>query len=123
EEGPEGSLFKAYRDKLAFAEDWLGREVSPLDADIAAWMGFLGAYGADGSPFDLLGGLGLGMNDLSRLSRKWKKRLAEDEKLRKQAAELAKKDLKTAPKVRVSEGELKPFPWSKGRAAPEETKR
>jgi hypothetical protein len=125
EEGQDGPIFAAYRDKLAVAEDWLGRgrEIPPLDADIAAWMGFLGAYAADGSPFDLLQGLGLGLNDLSRLSRKWQKRLAEDEKVRKQAAELARKNLKTAPKVRVSEAELKPFPWSKGKAEPEETRR
>jgi len=85
------ATFESYRARLGEAEDWLGRKVTPLDDDLAAWMGFLGAYGAHTAPFDLLGGLGLGTGDLGRLQRRWQKRLASDEELAKQAAELAKK--------------------------------
>jgi hypothetical protein len=107
------ATFESYRAKLGEAEDWLGREVTPLDDDLAAWMGFLGAYGAHQAPFDLLGGLGLKMGDLGRLQRRWQKRLATDEALAKQAVELAKQKPRTAPTVSAAKGVLKPFPWSK----------
>jgi hypothetical protein len=105
--------FESYRAKLGEAEDWLGRSVTPLDEDLTAWMGFLGAYAGHAAPFDLLGGLGLGMSDLGRLQRRWTKRLASDQELAKQAAELAKKKPSAVPKVSAAKGVLKPFPWSK----------
>ena len=120
------ATFESYRAKLGEAEDWLGRKVTPLDEDLAAWLGFLGAYAAHAAPFDLLGGLGLGMNDLGRLQRRWSKRLAEDQELAKQAAELAKTKPRAVPKVSAAKGVLTPFPWSKkgapDRAAPPEAK-
>ena len=107
------ATFESYRAKLGEAEDWLGRKVTPLDDDLAAWMGFLGAYGAHQAPFDLLGGIGLGMGDLGRLQRRWTKRLATDDELAKQAAELAKTKPTALPKVSAAKGVLRPFPWSK----------
>ena len=110
------TTFESYRARLGEAEDWLGRKVAPLDDDLAAWLGFLGAYGKHTAPFDLLGGLGLGMNDLGRLQRRWDKRLKADQELAKQAEELAKKKPSAVPKVSAAKGVLKPFPWSKRRA-------
>ena len=107
------ATFESYRAKLGEAEDWLGRKVTPLDDDLAAWMGFLGAYGAHQAPFDLLGGIGLGMGDLGRLQRRWTKRLATDDELAKQAAELAKTKPTALPKVSAAKRVLRPFPWSK----------
>lgn len=113
------TTFESYRARLGEAEDWLGRSVKPLDDDLAAWMGFLGAYGAHAAPFDLLRGLGLGMSDLGRLQRRWEKRLATDAELAKQAAELAKQKPRAVPRVSAAKGVLKPFPWSKkGAPAP-----
>ena len=110
------ATFASYRARLGEAEDWLGRKVAPLDDDLAAWLGFLGAYAKHAAPFDLLGGLGLGMNDLGRLQRRWHQRLEADQELAKQAAELAKKKPSAIPKVSAAKGVLKPFPWSKQRA-------
>ena len=107
------TTFESYRAKLGEAEDWLGRKVTPLDEDLAAWLGFLGAYAAHAAPFDLLVGLGLGMSDLGRLQRRWSKRLAEDQELARQAAELAKSKPSAVPKVSAAKGVLLPFPWSK----------
>jgi hypothetical protein len=111
------ATFEAYRAKLGEAEDWLGRKVTPLDEDLPAWLGFLGAYAAHKAPFDLLGGLGLGMSDLGRLQRLWQKRLEGDAELAKQAAELAKQKPSALPKVSAAKGVLRPFPWSKQGAA------
>jgi len=117
-DGPDGPIFLAYRDRLAVAEDWLARPVEPLDGDVAAWVGFCGAFSRHAAGFALLAGLGLGMNDLARLTRRWAKRMAEDEGVRKRAAELTRKEVAEAPSVRAGPAKLKPFPWSKGRAAP-----
>ncbi len=120
------ATFESYRTRLGEAEDWLGRKVTPLDDDLAAWLGFLGAYAVHAAPFDLLGGLGLGMNDLGRLQRRWSKRLAEDQELAKQAVDLAKTKPSAVPRVSAAKGVLTPFPWSKkgapGKAAPPEVK-
>ena len=118
--GPEGPLFREYRDKLVVAEDWLTRPIDPLDGDLAAWLAFLGAFSAHAAPFELLQSLGLGMNDLARMQRRWAKRMSEDEQLGKKAAELAKKQPGELPRVRAGEAKLKPFPWSKAgaRSAP-----
>lgn len=113
------ATFDSFRARLGEAEDWLGRAVTPLDDDLAAWMGFLGAYAAHAAPFDLLSGLGLGMSDLGRLQRRWQRRLDGDAELAKQAAELAKQRPSAVPKVSAAKGVLRPFPWSKlGAAAP-----
>ncbi len=113
-DGVEGPLFTALRDKRAVAEDCLARAVAPIDADLGAWMSFLHAYGAHPAPAKLLEDAGLGLNDLSRLQRRWARRMAEDAALPKQAAELAKKGLAPLPALRVERAQLKPFPWSRG---------
>ncbi len=115
-EGIAGPLFAELSAKRAVAEDCLARGVAPIDADLAAWMSFLAAYGAHAAPFELLQGNGLGLNDLSRLQRRWARRMAEDPRLPKQAAELAKKGPGPLPPLRVDRSVLKPFPWSPGAA-------
>jgi hypothetical protein len=117
EDGAEGALFAAYREKRGLAEDHLSRKVDPIDSDLGAWMSFLRAWGDHPSPFDLLGGAGLGMNDMARLQRRWAQRLAQDAALQKQAADLAKKGPGPLPAIKVQAGALQPFPWSKGTKA------
>jgi hypothetical protein len=112
----EPATFESYRLKLGEAEDWLGRKVTPLDEDLVAWMGFLGAYTAHPAPFVLLDGLGLKMGDLGRLQRRWQKRLTTDAELAKQAAEVAKQKPNAVPSISAAKGVLRPFPWSKSGA-------
>jgi hypothetical protein len=113
-DGTSGPVLARFRDKRVVDEDTLDRGVTPIDADLAAWMSFLQAYGAHRAPFEMLGQAGLRLNDMSRLQRRWSRRLAADEALRRQAAELAKKGLGPLPPLRVQPGALKPFPWSRG---------
>jgi hypothetical protein len=113
------ATFAAYRVKLGEAEDFLHRKVTPLEDDLPAWLGFLGAYSAHKAPFELLGGMGLRMNDMARLQRRWSKRMAEDAELSKQAAELARKKPDRPAQVTAESIELKPFPWSKRKGSPE----
>jgi hypothetical protein len=115
-EGTAGPLFAELSAKRIVAEDCLARGVAPIDADLAAWMSFLAAYGAHAAPFELLKGKGIGLNDLSRLQRRWARRMAEDERLPKQAADLAKKGPGPLPPIRVDPPVLKRFPWSPGAA-------
>ncbi len=115
-DGAEGPVFAAFRDKRAMAEDCLARAVAPIDSDLGAWMSFLHAFGAHPAPGELLSGAGLGVNDLSRLQRRWARRMAEDANLPKQAAELAKKGPGPLPSLHVDPPALRPFPWSLGRA-------
>jgi hypothetical protein len=120
-DGPSGPLFTDFCAKKALAEDTLARAVAPIDADLAAWMSFLRAYGAHAAPDQLLAAAGLGLNDLSRLRRRWDQRLKEDAKLKEQAAEIAKKGPGPLPPLRVEPPRWKRFPWSKG-PAPEPPK-
>lgn len=116
-DGASGPIFAEYAAKRAMAEDCLARGVAPIDEDLEAWMGFLNAYGAHPAPAEWMASLGLGMNDLARLQRRWARRLEQDEALAKRAAEFAKKGIdKEAPKLRVAPAKLVPFPWSKGAA-------
>lgn len=115
EDGPQGALFQAYCEKLGEAEDWLVRGVTPLDDDLEAWLSFLHAWSESATPFELLKSAGLRMNDVSRLQRRWARRLAEDAALQKRAAEMAKKDPGPMPTIHTDVAELKTFPWSKGR--------
>ena len=112
-DGAEGPIFTAFREKRGEAEDCLDRSVKPIDADLGAWLAFLHAWAKHPAPFDLLSGAGLRLSDVARLTRRWSRRMAEDEALRKKAAEIAKKGPGPMPAVRVGPSELKPFPWSK----------
>lgn len=79
--GTAGGLVQRYQAELAAAEDWLTRPVTPIDGDLASWMIFLNAYSAAPDPAALLARHGLGLNDLSRLSRLWKQRIEDDPSL------------------------------------------
>ena len=114
-DGASGPIFAEYAAKRATAEDCLARGVAPIDEDLEAWMGFLRAYGAQPAPAEWMASLGLGMNDLARLQRRWARRLKQDEALAKRARELAEEGIdQGAPKLQVAPRKLVPFPWSKG---------
>jgi hypothetical protein len=80
----------AYRAELAGAEDRLSRRITPLDDDLAGWVGFLNAFSTSGEPGGTLAQAGLGPNDIARLSRRWGRRLEQEAALQKRAAELLK---------------------------------
>lgn len=113
-EGHGGALSSAFQDKLAEATRWLGRTVAPLEEDLSAWIGFLGAYAAEESPSALLDRLGLRGDDVQRLVRAWKRRTDGDESLAKKARDLLAKNLRIVPAVQVGAARLRPFPWSPG---------
>jgi hypothetical protein len=94
-----GELLATYRRALAAAEDRLSRRVSPLDDDPAAWVSFLAAFSANPSPKELLDTLGIGMNDLSRLQRRWARRIEEAPSVEKQIVELQKKAPRKLPPI------------------------
>ncbi len=110
--GPSGPLQARYRDAVAFAQGWLGRRVDPLDVDLEAWLGFLGAFSAHAAPFDLLKDLGLSPADLSRVQGAWTQKIEADEALRKETVAIALKQPKAIPRVTVTRAILRPFPWS-----------
>ncbi|MEO7331844.1 MAG: hypothetical protein ABI193_24930 [Minicystis sp.] len=111
--GPSGSLQARYREAVAFAQGWLGRRVDPLDVDLQAWLGFLGAFSAHAAPFDLLEDLGLSPTDLSRVQGAWTQKIEADEALRKETIAIALKQPKAIPRVTVTRAILRPFPWSR----------
>jgi len=87
----------AYEAELAEAEDWLERRVEPLAEDAAAWASFLAAFEAHAEPFALPQAKGLGMNDVSRLRRRWAWRAERDPKIGERIAELRTKPGKLGP--------------------------
>jgi hypothetical protein len=111
--GTTGALSLTYQEKLAFAQEWLGRRIEPLCADLEAWFGFLGAWSAHPAPFDLLKDLGLQSTDVARVQGAWTRRIEADEKLRRRVVEVAQKRLSAVPKLTVTKATLRPFPWSK----------
>lgn len=80
----------SYAAELAAAEDWLSRRVTPLEDDPDAWVAFLHAFSKSPEPFELLKTNGLGMNDISRLRRRWERRVAQENGLEKELAKLAR---------------------------------
>jgi hypothetical protein len=114
-DGADGELLSELRTKRAVAEDCLVRGVAPIDSDLGAWLRFLHVYRNHAAPFDMLEGAGLGLNDLARLQRVWARRMAADQALQKQAAELVKKGLGPPPLLRVEPKQLRPFPWTRRR--------
>lgn len=112
-DGAQGPIFGEYAARCAVAEDCLSRAVTPIDTELPAWIGFLQAYAAHAAPAQMMASLGLGPNDLSRLQRRWERRLEQDPALAKQAAELAKKGPCPLPKLVVGAAKLTLFPWSR----------
>lgn len=104
-------LFLELIEKRRVAEDCLGRAISPLDDDPAAWMGLLGALSTSDDRGALMSGLCISAADVSRLGRNWDKKTREDPELRKKLEEHA--STATPPAV-VEAGprELRPFPWT-----------
>ena len=86
----EPATLASYAAELAAAEDSLSRRVTPLDDDPNAWVAFLHAFSRSPEPFELLKTNGLGMNDISRLRRRWARRLEQENGLEKQLAKLAR---------------------------------
>ena len=107
----EPAVFEQYSEKLAEAEDWLGRPIAPLEDDVAAWTGFVGALVEDGSLADRHG---MKPPDMARLQRHWQRRFEEDAKLEKQAGEIAADPPPPPDAIDVADVQLKPFPWSPG---------
>jgi hypothetical protein len=119
--GVRGPVSVAYQERLAFAQDWLGRRVEPLCDDIEAWFGFLGAWSAHPAPFELLKDLGLHSTDVARVQGAWTRRIEADEKLRQRVVEVAQRRLSAVPKLTVTKARLRPFPWSRKVASSEPT--
>ncbi len=106
---PPDGLLDRYRAELAAAaEDWLARPVPPLDDDPAAWMAFVQALSTAPEPPALLSHLGVGNNDVSRLSRRWARRLDEDEALQEQIAELHRTGPGPLPPISPVPAKLRP---------------
>ncbi len=106
-----GALFAAHQEKRALAEDWLRRDVAPLDTDIGAWLGLCNAFGPGSESLELLRRWSLTLADIARIGRAWERQLARDAKLRARAAEL-RASAKPPSQVSVSPARLRPFPWS-----------
>jgi hypothetical protein len=98
----DAALLARYEAELVAAQDRMARAVEPLDADLSAWVAFLGALAAAPSAGEVLALHGLGENDLARLRRGWDKRMKEDPTLEKRAAELRQRGGGRVPRVRVA---------------------
>ncbi|MSP26070.1 MAG: hypothetical protein EXR75_13100 [Myxococcales bacterium] len=109
-----GALFLAYQAALADSEDWLARTIKPLDDDLEAWLGFLGAWSSSKDPSVWLKQtLQLNGNDVSRLRRRWGKRIEEDTELAILAAKLATQGPKPLPRLEIAPAVLRRYSWSK----------
>ncbi|MBK6519956.1 MAG: hypothetical protein IPM79_33810 [Polyangiaceae bacterium] len=100
-----------YTQSYRVAQDCLARTLSPVEDDPAAWVGLLAAVATSHDQAELLGGLGITMNDVGRLGREWKRRAQKDPALGAQLAELAK-SAKHPDKITAGPVELRPFPWT-----------
>jgi len=109
----------AYEAELAEAEDWLDRRVEPLAEDAAAWASFLAAFEAHAEPFQFLQAKGLGMNDVSRLRRRWARRAERDLKISERLAEMRAKPVKLGP-LRLGPLVLRPSRVAQARASVED---
>lgn len=108
-------LFERFKAALADAEDWLTRTVVPLDDDLAAWIAFQTAFMKAPKPDEVLRAASLGMNDISRLTRKWDRRLQADAALQKRAADLRQRSDSPLPRITAEPRELR-----RSRVAPKE---
>jgi hypothetical protein len=101
-----GAPLDAYRADLAAAEDRLARRVDPLDDDLGAWLAFLDAYLGAPAPDAWLQPHGLGLNDLSRLGRRWKQRMDGDPSIEKSVERLRKRGVGALPALHVAPARL-----------------
>src|SRR5436190_3954021 len=85
-----GPLMGEFEKHLHEAEDRLERSVEPLDGDVVVWTSFLRVYATEPSPGDFLKKNKLNLNDLSRLGRRWQKRMKEEKEIRDKAAKAQK---------------------------------
>jgi hypothetical protein len=98
----DAAALAAYRVEIARAEDAWARPVTPIDASLEGWLAFAAAtQGPSGAV--LLERLGLGPNDLSRLSRAWARRLEGDAELARRAAEISRRGAGPIPDIVVGE--------------------
>jgi len=109
----------AYETELADAEDWLDRRVELVTEDAAVWASFLAAFEAHAEPFAFLQAKGLGMNDVSRLRRRWARRVERDAKIGERIAELRAKPGKLGP-LRLGPLVLRPSRVAQARASVED---
>jgi hypothetical protein len=103
----EPAALSSYMEELAAAEDWLSRRVTPLEDHPEAWVAFLHAVGTSADSLALFEGNGLGVNDLSRLRRRWARRIEEDPALEKKLAKLADAP-RALPRIEVEPAVLRP---------------
>ena len=106
-----------YGEALDAAQDRLARKVTPLDDDVAAWVAFLAAFSSATDAAELLAAHALGMNDLSRLRRRWAKRVEADRGVEKKMEQLKKRGPGALPKVRVEPPRLRPSPRAEAERA------
>lgn len=64
--------------EMAAAEDWLWRDIAPVQDDAMAWAALYAAYSAAPNRDKWLAQQGLTQNDISRLVRHWSRRAATD---------------------------------------------
>jgi hypothetical protein len=110
---PGGSMSTGYRAVLAFARDWIGRRVAPLEDDLEAWFAFLAAISEGPTVLSKVMESGVTDFDISRIQSKWHQRMEADAELKKRALKLAAKPKPKIPRLEIRLGALRPFPWSK----------
>lgn len=109
------SVFAAYEVELAAAEDWLDREVSPLGEDVESWARFLSAFAAKGA--ELLSANDLRLSDVSRLRRRWTRRIEQDPRVEERITELRNTPA-APPAIQASPAVLRPSRYARGRVEP-----
>lgn len=102
----EPAALARYQVALAAAEDCLFRRVAPLEDDPEAWVAFLHAFTHSTEPCSLLAANRLGMNDISRLGRRWARRVEQEPALQKQLAKLARMP-GALPRIEVEPAKLR----------------
>jgi len=105
----EPAVASSYQGELAAAEDWLFRRVAPLEDNPEAWVAFLHAFTQSTEPFALLEANQLGLNDISRLARRWALRIEQEPALEKKLAKLSQAP-GTLPRVEVEPAKLRSSP-------------
>jgi hypothetical protein len=90
---------------ILIARGRLTRTVTPLDADLGAWIAFQVAWARAPDPMAFLRANGLTPLDMSRLGATWSQRFTQSESLRMEALEHMTVEGAPVPEVRVG-------PWS-----------